>query len=63
MGPMGEYFTAGDVAKIFKVTKMTIYRWHAAGKIPKARRHPMNKYRVYTKEDIEKIKKVVNRGL
>lgn len=63
MGPMGEYYTANDIAALFKVTKMTIYRWEKAGKIPKARRHPMNKYRVYTMADIEKIKKIVNKGL
>jgi len=57
------YFTAKEVAEMLNINKMTLYRWESAKKIPKARRHPMNKYRVYTKEDVDKIKKIINRGL
>lgn len=63
MGPMSQFYTVNDVIRELKISKNTLYNWEAAGKIPKAKRHPMNKYRVYTKDDIEKIKKIVNRGL
>ena len=53
------WYTTKEVAGMLQISKMTLYRWEAAGKIPKAHRHPMNKYRVYTIEDIEKIKKQI----
>ena len=57
------YFTTKEVAETLRISKMTLYRWEKARKIPHARRHPMNKYRVYTQEDIGKIKKIVEKGL
>jgi DNA-binding transcriptional MerR regulator len=57
------YYTTKDVSDMLRISKMTLYRWEAAEKIPRARRHPMNKYRVYTKEDVEKIKRIVERGV
>ena len=62
MTKMG-YFTAQEVADAMRISKKTLYRWEAARKIPRARRHPMNKYRVYTQEDIDKIKKIIEKGL
>jgi len=38
------------------ITKKTLYKWEAEGKIPKAKRELPSKYTVYTAEDIEKIK-------
>ncbi len=63
MGPMGEYLTSNDVVRELKISKNTLFAWEAAGKIPKAKRHPMNKYRVWTREDLEKIRKIINKGL
>ena len=57
------YFTAQEVADMLKINKITLYRWEAAGKIPKARRHPMNKYRVYTKEDVGRTQRIINKGI
>lgn len=54
------YLTIKDAAQLLGVDRKTLYRWEASGSIPKARRMPpLNKYRVYTKEDIEKIKKML----
>jgi len=53
------YCTTQEVADKLKISKKTLYRWEAAGKIPKARRHPMNQYRAYTKQDVEKIRKLI----
>lgn len=57
------YYTTADVANMLKVNKMQLYRWEASGRLPKARRHPMNDYRVYTAEDVGKIKKRIEKGL
>ena len=57
------YYTTKDVSDMLRISKMTLYRWEAKKLIPRARRHPMNKYRVYTKADVEKIKKIVEKGL
>lgn len=53
------YLTVKDAARLLGVDRKTLYRWEVAKKIPAARRHPMNKYRVYTQEDIDKIKKLL----
>ena len=63
MGPMSQFITSGDIIKELKISKNTLFAWEAAGKIPKAKRHPMNKYRVWTRQDMEKIKKIINKGL
>jgi len=57
------YHTAQEVADILHINKATLFRWEKAKKIPKARRHPMNNFRIYTKDDIEKLKKIVNKNL
>lgn len=54
-------FTAKAVAEILGVYKRTLFNWEAAGKIPKAKRDPMNNYRYYLDEDIEKLKKITKR--
>lgn len=48
--------TIKDAAEYVGVTAMTLRRWDAAGKI-KTKRHPMNKYRLYSKKDLDKILK------
>jgi len=60
MGKERIYLTA-EVVKILGITKKTLYRWEAKGKIPKARRELASNYRVYTERDIERIKKLRGR--
>lgn len=57
------YSTSSDVVKELGIIKNTLFRWEAAGKIPKAKRDPMSGYRVWTREDVEKIKKIMNKEL
>jgi len=54
------YYTTSDVARMLKINKMQLYRWEKAGRLPKAKRHPMNDYRVYTDKDLSKIKKLLD---
>ena len=46
------YFTIGEVAYHLGVTPLTLRNWDKAGKL-KARRNPINNYRVYRRSDIE----------
>lgn len=48
------YFTIKEVSEILGVSPLTLRNWDKNGKL-EARRHPMNNYRVYKKEDIEKL--------
>lgn len=50
-----------DVARILGVTRRSIYNWEKAGKIPRVERDPMSGYRIYTEEDLKKLKKITGR--
>lgn len=54
-------FSSRQVAEVLGVDKKTLFNWEAAGKIPKARRDPMNNYRYYHEEDIVELKKITKR--
>lgn len=60
MVPLRNFYTSGDVAKMLGVSKRNIQNWSEAGKIP-ARRDSMSNYWIYTKEDVEKIRKIINK--
>jgi excisionase family DNA binding protein len=53
---MKNYLTVKQVAEILQVNPETVRRWDNAGKL-KARRHPMNNYRVYSIKEVERLKK------
>lgn len=57
------FYKVSEVAKILGITTRSLYNWERAGKIPKPRRDPMSNYRLYTREDIEKLKKITGRPL
>ena len=48
------YITIKQASKILGVTPLTLRNWDKSGKL-KAHRHPMNNYRVYKIEDLEKV--------
>lgn len=48
------YITIRQAAKILDVSPLTLRNWDKNGKL-KAHRHPMNNYRVYKIEDLEKV--------
>ena len=54
------YITVKEAAEILGVTVMTLHRWDAKGKL-KARRHPINHYRLYKEVDLKKILKSVSK--
>jgi excisionase family DNA binding protein len=48
------YITIKQASKILGVSPITLRNWDNNGKL-KAHRHPMNNYRVYKIEDLEKV--------
>ena len=61
MSKSNNRYTSKEVADILKIYKRTLFNWEEAGKIPKAKRDPMNNYRYYTKEDINRLKIITKR--
>ncbi|MFC1752857.1 helix-turn-helix domain-containing protein [Thermoproteota archaeon] len=56
-----QIITIKEAAEILEVSKDTLRRWEQVGKL-KTKRHPMNNYRIYNSEDIDKLKKIILRG-
>jgi DNA (cytosine-5)-methyltransferase 1 len=50
-----------EASEILGVSKLTLRNWDRDGKLS-AFRHPINNYRVYQKEDIEKIISKIKSG-
>jgi DNA-binding transcriptional MerR regulator len=61
MSKSNNRYTSKQVADILKIYKRTLFNWEEDGKIPKAKRDPMNNYRYYTKEDIDRLKIITRR--
>lgn len=51
-----QYLKTWQVAKLLGVSINTIYRWLKAEKINEPYRDPMNNYRLWTVEDVERIR-------
>ena len=49
-----ELLTINEAAGLLGVNKMTLRRWDVSGKL-KAYRNPMNKYRLYKREELEAL--------
>lgn len=58
---MKERYYIEDIEKILRICRKTYYNWEKSGKIPKARRDPMSKFRYWTEEDIKKLRKITGR--
>lgn len=54
------YLTVKEAAEFLGVSIMTLHRWDAGGKL-KARRHPINRYRLYKKSELEKLLKKIDK--
>ena len=52
MAKVRDYLTVGEAADFLGVSKDTLRRWDRAGKL-KARRHPISRYRLYTRDELE----------
>ena len=56
-----EYLTIKEASRVLGVTPVTLRRWDNAGKL-KAKRHPMNNYRIYDPAEVEVLKKAIFKG-
>lgn len=56
------YITIKQASKILGVSPLTLRNWDKNEKL-KARRHPMNNYRVYKIEDLETVIQEIEAGL
>ena len=61
MGKLQKYMTIKEAAGYLGVAPNTLRNWGAAGKL-KERRHPMNGYRLYTKAELDRLIKRVERS-
>jgi len=52
------FITIKEAAAILHVSKDTLRRWDKAGKL-KTKRHPMNNYRIYYLNEIEKLQRAI----
>lgn len=51
---LDEYLTVNEAAELIGVSPSTLRNWDRSGKL-KATRHPLNKYRLYSREELEKL--------
>jgi len=49
------FVTVKEAAALLGVSEVTLRRWDRAGKL-RARRHPMNDYRLYARHDLARLK-------
>jgi len=54
---MKEFYTLSEVADLLSVSKETLRRWDANGKLV-AERYPKNKYRVYTQDQLKEFEEL-----
>lgn len=51
---MKRYLSIKETAELIGVTQLTLRNWDKSGKLP-AQRNPINNYRMYRREDIERF--------
>jgi len=53
-----DYMTVKEAAEFLGIAPETLRRWDKKGKL-KAYRHPINRYRLYKKQDLENLLKQI----
>jgi DNA-binding transcriptional MerR regulator len=53
------YLRTAEVADILMVTKRTLKNWLRSEFIPEPQRNPSNRYRLWTLEDIEAVRRLL----
>jgi DNA-binding transcriptional MerR regulator len=54
------YLSTGQVAEILGITKKTLKNWLKSELIPEPERNPVNRYRRWTLNDIETIRRILH---
>ena len=60
MTNLNGYMTVREAAKLLGISAMTLRRWDNGKKL-KAKRHPINNYRLYSRKELEVILKEINK--
>ena len=55
------YYSVQEAADLIGISKETLLKYEKEGKIPPAKRNPINKWRQYTDGDIEQIRRITGR--
>lgn len=50
---------SNDVAGILGISKKTLKNWLRGGKIPEPQRDPNNNYRIWTLQDVDDIRRIM----
>ena len=53
------YMLSHEVAGLFGVTTQTLYNWLRKGKVPEPKRNPVTGYRLWTPQDVQRIRQFV----
>jgi DNA-binding transcriptional MerR regulator len=53
------YLRSQEVADILGITKRTLMNWLRSQRIPEPQRHPMNRYRRWTPDDVARIRQTI----
>ncbi|MBX3125532.1 MAG: helix-turn-helix domain-containing protein [Polyangiaceae bacterium] len=61
MSARSTVLTISEAAAVLGVSEVTLRRWDASGRF-KARRHPINDYRLYRRADVERLRKRILQG-
>jgi DNA-binding transcriptional MerR regulator len=54
------YLRTAQVAEILGITKRTLKNWLKAKWIPEPERNPANRYRRWTLQDVETVRRILN---
>ncbi len=54
MAKINEFLTVGEASEYIGASATSLRRWDRVGKL-KARRHPVSRYRLYLKADLDKF--------
>jgi DNA-binding transcriptional MerR regulator len=54
-----KFYIAQEAADILGISKQTLFRYEKKGIFPRAARHPINKWRQYTEEEISRLKNIL----
>ena len=60
MTNLNGFMTVKEAAKLLGISAMTLRRWDNGRKL-KAKRHPINNYRLYSRKELEVILKEINK--
>jgi len=55
-------YTIEKVAEELGISKSTILRYEKRGIFPRPQRHPINKWRQYSDEDLKRLKRICEAG-